>query len=186
MPLDRPSTPGPSSSNLYFVMTERRDSEGRLINGQWRGISGWIEGFKGPTTIEEARRIQAMIGAKIIPVEIEDYEGLLIQACRNAGVTPPEALMERAMEEDDSGDFEAIAEEEAEEEEDDSEEEEDDDSDEEAEAKRPEYPGYHDAIEIFGDHDFDYIEEGGGRKEENVKDAWEIFADKVASGELGE
>jgi len=79
---------------MYFVYTRRRDSEGRLIEGQWMGIRGWRQGLKGPLTKSEAQNIQAQIGAEIIPVEVEDFDGLILKAFQKVGIDPPEDLIE--------------------------------------------------------------------------------------------
>lgn len=164
----------PSDANLYFVFTRRRDSKGRPINGQWRGIRGWNHGFLGPVTRSRAEEVQALVGAEIIPVEVEDYEDLLLQACDRAGVTPPEHLIDEELidEELDAETDLAAQEEEVQEIEDSSQQEEEP---EETENDKIKYPGYREAIEIMGDHDFEWMDVGGGRKEENVKDAWDAF-----------
>lgn len=177
---------------MYFVYTRRRDSKGRLIEGQWMGIQGWRQGLKGPLTKTRAQEIQAQVGAEIIPVEIEDFDSLIRKAFKKAGVEPPQELIdalseEEEAEEEDDEDVEALQEEVLGvdgPEEDESVEEEETLEDtiqpetpaetEEAE-DGPEWPGYNEAIEIMNEHDFDWMDAGGGRKTANVKDAWEEF-----------
>lgn len=185
---------------MYFVYTRRRDSEGRLIEGQWMGINGWRQGLKGPLTKSEAQKIKAQVGAEIIPVEVDDFDRLILKAFEKVDAEPPEDLFEeladeevceecgRTLGEDEedpdlpSSPTEASQVGSPKQEEPDLEEtiqpETTPDDVDEEENGRPEWPGYNEAIEIMNDHDFDWMDVGGGRKTANVKDAWEEFASR--------
>lgn len=181
--MSRPNAQTPrSSSDLYFVYTRRRTSEGDLITGQWRGVDGWRSGLKGPLTLKEAKRIQALFGCEIIPVEIEDFESLILQAFEKVGTAPPEELIDM----DDQLEEEVAAQ--VEEDEQDDEDKEPDGALEPARDEPEEegggedsldYPGYHDAISLMQDNDFAWMEAGGGRKKANVEAAWEEFVEQL-------
>ncbi|MCS3661801.1 hypothetical protein [Salinibacter ruber] len=76
------------------------------------GIRGWRQGLKGPLTKSEAQNIQAQIGAEIIPVEVEDFDGLILKAFEKVGIDPPEDLIEEfASEESGSEAADTVSEE---------------------------------------------------------------------------
>jgi len=135
-------------------------------------------------------RIQALVGAEIVPVEIDDFEDLLLKACDRAGVAPPEALIERALgdEADENKEVTTRSEEDGSDNSgdnggDNSGDKSTDDS-RDTDEDLPDFPGYQDAISTMSDYGFDFMEAGGGRKEENVRDAWNIFSRKVKAGEI--
>jgi hypothetical protein len=41
------------------------------VSGQFMGIYGWKDGYNGPYTQTEARRISALIGCELIPVTVD-------------------------------------------------------------------------------------------------------------------
>lgn len=169
--------PQPTSEfDLYFVVTRRRDSEGRLINGRWHGIQGWQNGVKGPLTLSNARKISATSGAEIVPVQLDDVDELVRRAFEKADVPLPEELVEDDEPADPEPVDEGIEVSENQEESD----QESSDGEDFDEDDLPEYPGYQKAQSLMSEKGFDWIEAGGGRAEGNVRDAWDKFVRKVA------
>jgi hypothetical protein len=168
-----------SKFNLYFVITRRRDSEGRLISGQWRGIRGWKNGVKGPVTKPKARQISGSVGAEIVPVEIDDVEEIVRRAFEKSGLPLPDELRDESDVEDVSDAADDVADTDGA------------NSDEETEDTEdtedvPEYPGYREAISLMSEHDFPWQEVGGGRSEGNVQDAWDEFVAQIKEAKSGE
>lgn len=76
---------------LYYVVTQRRDPEGRPVSGTVSGVAGFENGLYGPVGLPEAERVKALTGADVVNVEIDNdtIQELVNQACEKAGIPAP-------------------------------------------------------------------------------------------------
>lgn len=73
---------------FYFIFTNRRDEDGRLVSGTVKGVPGFRNGVCGPLSRHEANRYRALMGGEVLTASLsqDQVQALVAEALDRAGI----------------------------------------------------------------------------------------------------
>jgi len=150
------------NSDFYFVDSMVTKPDGSRMNGFWKGFHGWNNGFYGPTTWAEAKRVSALIGGRII--EFGEIGQKMIND-RIAEILAEDSKQKRVYVSDVVNKLNG---------------QEQKDRDELLNLQNAPYPNYQEMIKEMAANDFPWEEvTGGSRKKDDVTAAYKAYREKL-------